>query len=78
MRNVWFLPSCDTLALWLKRCGFINVRLANVSTTSTQEQRSTEWMPFQSLNDFLMPGNPQLTLEGLPAPKRAIFIANNP
>jgi len=78
MRNVWFLPSCDTLALWLKRCGFINIRLANVSSTSTEEQRSTEWMPFQSLKDFLMPGNPQLTIEGLPAPQRAIFIADNP
>ncbi len=78
MRNVWFLPSCDTLALWLKRCGFINIRLVNVCTTTIEEQRSTEWMSFQSLKDFLMPGNPQLTVEGLPAPQRAIFIANNP
>lgn len=78
MRNVWFLPSCETLALWLKRCGFTNIRLVDVSTTSTEEQRSTAWMRFQSLGDFLMPGNPSLTIEGLPAPKRAIFIANLP
>jgi tRNA (mo5U34)-methyltransferase len=78
MRNVWFLPSCDTLMLWLKRCGFINIRLLDVNTTSTAEQRSTAWMNFQSLKDFLLPSNPQLTLEGLPAPKRAIVIANNP
>lgn len=44
MRNVWFLPSCDTLISWLKRCGFQNIRLIDVSSTSVEEQRSTEWM----------------------------------
>jgi tRNA (mo5U34)-methyltransferase len=77
MRNVWFLPSCETLMSWLKRCGFINIRLIDVTTTSIEEQRSTEWMQFHSLKDFLSAENPQVTCEGLPAPKRAIFIANN-
>jgi len=77
MRNVWFLPSCETLISWLKRCGFKNIRLVDVTTTSIEEQRSTEWMQFNSLKDFLSPENPQLTCEGLPAPKRAIIIANN-
>ena len=76
MRNVWFLPSCETLMSWLKRCGFKNVRLVDVSTTSIEEQRSTEWMQFHSLQDFLQADNHALTCEGLPAPKRAIFIAN--
>jgi tRNA (mo5U34)-methyltransferase len=75
MRNVWFLPSCDTLISWLKRCGFKNIRLVDVTTTSTEEQRSTDWMRFHSLQDFLHTDNPQLTCEGLPVPKRAIFIA---
>jgi tRNA (mo5U34)-methyltransferase len=78
MRNVWFLPSCETLITWLKRCGFKNIRLIDVTTTSVEEQRSTEWMQFHSLKDFLSPENLQLTCEGLPAPKRAIFIAENP
>ena len=77
MRNVWFLPSCDTLISWLKRCGFKNIRLIDVTPTSVEEQRSTEWMQFHSLKDFLNSENPQLTCEGLPAPKRAIIIANN-
>ena len=77
MRNVWFLPSCETLMSWLKRCGFINIRMIDVTTTSIEEQRSTEWMQFHSLKDFLNAENPQLTYEGLPAPKRAIIIANN-
>ncbi|CAG1772264.1 tRNA U34 carboxymethyltransferase [uncultured bacterium] len=76
MRNVWFLPSCETLISWLKRCGFKNTRLVDVSSTTTEEQRSTEWMRFHSLNDFLHPDDLTLTCEGLPAPKRAIIIAN--
>jgi len=78
MRNVWFLPSCEALISWMKRCGFINIRLVDVTVTSLQEQRSTEWMRFHSLQDFLDSENQQLTCEGLPAPKRAIIIANTP
>jgi tRNA (mo5U34)-methyltransferase len=76
MRNVWFLPSCETLMSWLKRCGFKNVRLVDVAVTTIDEQRSTDWMRFHSLQDFLQADNHALTCEGLPAPKRAIFIAN--
>lgn len=75
MRNVWFLPSCSTLHSWLTRCGFENIRLVDITITSTTEQRRTEWMTYHSLKDFLNPDNPELTCEGLPAPKRAIFIA---
>lgn len=77
MRNVWFLPSCPTLMSWLSRCGFTNIRLVDITTTTTEEQRSTEWMTFHSLSDHLAPDNPILTCEGLPAPKRAIFIAQS-
>ena len=76
MRNVWFLPSCDALAVWMNRCGFKNIRLVNVTKTSVEEQRGTEWMRFHSLRDFLDPMDAGLTREGLPAPVRAIFIAN--
>ncbi len=77
MRNVWFLPSCDTLVSWMKRCGFKNIRVIDVTPTLVEEQRSTEWMQFHSLKNFLNAENHQLTCEGLPAPKRAIIIANN-
>jgi tRNA (mo5U34)-methyltransferase len=76
MRNIWFIPSALTLELWLKKSGFKNIRLINVTETTTQEQRKTEWMTFDSLSDFLSPTNPNKTVEGYPAPKRAIFIAN--
>ena len=78
MRNVWFLPSCATLVSWLERCGFQNVRVLDVTLTSTEEQHTTDWMRFHSLKDFLNPENSALTCEGLPAPKRAILIANAP
>ena len=78
MRNVWFLPSCDTLLSWMKRCGFKNCRVVDVSATTIEEQRSTEWMQFHSLKEFLDPNNRHLTCEGLPAPKRAIILADAP
>lgn len=75
MRNVWFIPSCLTLEAWLKRSGFNDVRLINVSTTTPLEQRTTDWMRFESLADFLSPHDASLTIEGLPAPQRALFLA---
>lgn len=76
MRNVWFIPSCATLHAWLARCGFDNIRLVDVSTTTAEEQRSTEWMHFHSLPEFLDPADSSKTIEGYPAPKRAMFLAS--
>lgn len=75
MRNVWFLPSCAALEHWMHRIGFKNIRTVDVAQTSIEEQRSTEWMTNQSLKDFLAPDNHDLTVEGYPAPKRAVIIA---
>ena len=76
MRNVWFLPSCDAMCAWLERCGFKNVRVVNTDVTDVLEQRKTEWIDTESLQDFLDPDDSSKTIEGYPAPKRAIFIAN--
>jgi len=75
MNNVWFLPSCLALEKWAKRVGLKNVRIVDVNQTSVEEQRATEWMTFQSLQDFLDPSDPNKTIEGYPAPKRATLIA---
>jgi len=77
MRNVWFLPTTATLLSWLKRCGFKNPRLVDVNQTSPKEQRRSTWMQFESLTDFLDPKDPNKTIEGHPAPKRAIIIAES-
>ncbi|MBX2807356.1 MAG: tRNA 5-methoxyuridine(34)/uridine 5-oxyacetic acid(34) synthase CmoB [Cellvibrionaceae bacterium] len=76
MNNVWFIPTVDTLIHWLKKCGFSRCRLVDQTATSTEEQRSTAWMQWQSLNDFLDPNDPSKTIEGHPAPIRAIIIAD--
>lgn len=75
MRNVWFLPSVAALKLWLKRAGYNNIRCVDISQTTTQEQRSTDWMTYQSLPEFLNPNDHNFTIEGLPAPKRAVLLA---
>ncbi|SHE19139.1 tRNA (5-methoxyuridine) 34 synthase [Bathymodiolus brooksi thiotrophic gill symbiont] len=76
MRNVWCLPSTNTLHTWLKRVGFKKIKLVDVTKTTPEEQRATHWIGdnTQSLKDFLDPNDDYLTIEGLPAPKRAIFV----
>ncbi|MFT5451868.1 MAG: tRNA (mo5U34)-methyltransferase [Enterobacterales bacterium] len=76
MRNVWFLPSPEALMHWMKRCGFKNIRLVDCSRTTTDEQRATDWMHFHSLENYLDPEDPTLTIEGYPGPVRATVIAN--
>lgn len=75
MRNVWFIPSTQALLHWLDRCGFRNARVVDENVTTLEEQRATEWMNGQSLADFLDPQDPSLTIEGYPAPRRAVIIA---
>ncbi len=77
MRNVWFLPTPELLIRMLERVGFKNVRIIDISQTSTQEQRRTEWMTFESLEDFLDPNDHSKTIEGHPAPRRAAVLCNS-
>lgn len=78
MRNVWFIPSALGLELWLKKTGYKNIRLVDITKTTIEEQRKTDWMKFESLEDFLDPGNQNKTIEGYPSPQRAVFIAEVP
>jgi len=75
MRNVWFIPSVATLCHWMKRMGFVDIAVLDISVTSLEEQRQTEWMQFESLADFLDPENNRQTIEGYPAPKRVTIKA---
>ncbi|MCX8712143.1 tRNA 5-methoxyuridine(34)/uridine 5-oxyacetic acid(34) synthase CmoB [Gilliamella sp. B2969] len=77
MRNVYFIPSVPTMINWLNKCGFTEVKLVDLSTTSLDEQRKTEWMTSDSLADFLDPNDITKTVEGYPAPMRAVFTAKN-
>ena len=78
MRNVYFLPSAAALKHWLQKCGFTEVRIVDHAVTSTEEQRRTDWMTSESLAEFLDPQDNRLTVEGYPAPLRAVLIARKP
>ncbi|KFC13182.1 tRNA 5-methoxyuridine 34 synthase [Trabulsiella guamensis ATCC 49490] len=78
MRNVYFIPSAPALKKWLEKCGFVDVRIVDMCVTTTEEQRKTAWMTTESLADFLDPNDSSKTIEGYPAPLRAVLIAKKP
>jgi tRNA (mo5U34)-methyltransferase len=78
MRNVWLLPTIAELTTWLARTGFTDIEIVDRSETTVDEQRSTEWMRFESLAEALDPEKPGRTVEGWPAPRRVIAVANAP
>ena len=78
MRNVYSIPSIKTLKSWLNDANFNNVRVVDVSKTTIAEQRKTPWIGENgaSLEDFLDPLDDSLTIEGYPAPTRAIVVCD--
>lgn len=78
MNNIYFIPSAEALKGWLIKCGFVDVRIADVSLTTVDEQHRTSWMTSESLAEFLDPNDSSKTVEGYPAPRRALLIANKP
>ena len=75
MKNVHTLPSATTMAQWLELAGFSDIKIIDVSPTTIEEQRRTKWMHFESLADYLDPDKPDFTIEGHPAPLRAVLHA---
>lgn len=75
MRNVFFIPTVPCLKNWLGRCGYSKIRCVDVTPTTFEEQRKTPWIDSESLDSFLDPGNNEITVEGYPAPIRAVFVA---
>ncbi|MBL7214157.1 MAG: tRNA 5-methoxyuridine(34)/uridine 5-oxyacetic acid(34) synthase CmoB, partial [Phycisphaerae bacterium] len=73
MHNVWNIPSPRLLEKWLAQSGFENIQVIDITKTTSNEQRKTDWMTYESLNDFLDPNDKTKTIEGYPAPVRAIL-----
>ena len=73
MKNVWSIPTVPTLVLWLQQAGYKNIQLIDSSKTTLEEQRRTPWMQSHSLNQFLNPDDQKYTIEGYPAPLRALI-----
>ncbi len=72
MRNIWCVPTVEILQLWLAEAGFDEIDVVSIARTTPDEQRSTDWMQFESLREALHPANPSRTVEDYPAPVRAI------
>ena len=75
MNNVHLVPDVPLLLAWARDAGFSRAELVDVTTTTTDEQRTTSWMPRFSLAQGLDPANGDRTVEGHPAPRRAIVVA---
>jgi len=75
MRNVYFIPDLSVMTSWLSRAGFREIQCVDVTPTTSAEQRKTDWIQTESLSDFLDPDDPAKTVEGYPAPVRAVFMA---
>jgi len=78
MRNVWAVPGTGRLESWVGAAGFVDYRLVNHIKTGVGEQRSTDWMQFESLEKALDPLDTGKTVEGHAAPERAVVIARRP
>ena len=76
MRNVWSVPTLCKLYEQLEAAGFCEFRQIDLTPTTTEEQRSTSWMQFDSLDKFLDPNDHGRTIEGLPAPLRVTITAH--
>lgn len=77
MRNVWLVPTLPELLTWLQRTGYQDINIVDRSITTIEEQRSTEWMTFESLREALNPDDASLTIEGWPAPHRIVLTATS-
>ncbi len=75
MRNVWAIPGTERLRGWVGDAGFESAEVVDETPTNPEEQRSTAWMRFESLEQALDPADASRTVEGLPAPVRAVLIA---
>ena len=49
--------------------------MVDESVTTTEEQRATAWMPYESLADSLDPNDNSRSIEGHPAPRRVVIVA---
>ncbi len=73
--NIYFVPTVPALINWCHRAGFESVEVLETMVTEANEQRKTEWIDTQSLEDYLDPNDKTKTVEGYPAPKRVYIKA---
>jgi tRNA (mo5U34)-methyltransferase len=74
--GTWFVPTGRCLVNWLERTGFKDIELFCSHAMSSLEQRRTEWMTYESYEDFIDKEHPELTIEKYPAPWRVFLKAH--
>ena len=72
--GTYFVPTGQCLVNWMQRAGFKNTQLFHSHPMSSEEQRKTDWMTFESFSDFIDPQDSSLTIEGYAAPCR-VFLS---
>jgi tRNA (mo5U34)-methyltransferase len=76
MRNVYFIPSIPTLKNWAEIAKFKEFEVLEIKPTDLHEQRKTNWIEGESLNNFLNEDGSK-TIEGYPPPIRAYVRLKN-
>jgi len=70
MRNVYFIPTINALKNWAEIAKFSEFEVLEIKPTDLNEQRKTDWIEGESLNNFLNEDGTK-TIEGYPPPIRA-------
>lgn len=73
-KGMWFIPTQNCLENLLTRCGFNNVKILDKRPLTIQEQRTTVYSPYPSLQEG-MSTCLQKTIEGYPPPYRFLVQA---
>lgn len=73
--GTYFVPTISCLENFVKRSGFKEIETFDFHEMSVIEQRKTEWMDFQSYENFLDENDSSKTVEGYPAPIRIYLKA---
>ncbi|MBE0497310.1 MAG: tRNA 5-methoxyuridine(34)/uridine 5-oxyacetic acid(34) synthase CmoB [Campylobacterales bacterium] len=68
--NIYHIPTVKALENWGEKAGFGSMEVLDIVPTNSDEQRKTEWILGESLENFLNPNDATKTVEGYPAPKR--------
>lgn len=76
--GTYFVPTGRCLQNWMVRAGFSNVEIFCSHRMSSDEQRKTKWMEFESYSDFIDPEDSSKTVEGYPAPLRVFLKGIKP
>ncbi|BCD68251.1 tRNA 5-methoxyuridine(34)/uridine 5-oxyacetic acid(34) synthase CmoB [Nitratiruptor sp. YY09-18] len=75
--NVHFVPTIKALQNWCEKAGLYDFEVLATKPTTFEEQRKTDWILGESLENFLDPQDLSKTVEGYPAPKRVYIRVKN-